>query len=75
VTGQQDAEKRILNGKSQMGNGKNLTMCPLPFAISDQAGGFSAACQCWWPTNGPPEFRHMHMYVTGCVDRLDQAGQ
>jgi hypothetical protein len=50
VTGQQDAEKRILNGKSQMGNGKNLTMCPLPFAISDQAGGFSAACQCWWPT-------------------------
>jgi hypothetical protein len=46
VTGQQDAEKRILNGKSQMGNGKNLTMCPLPFAISDQAVGFSAACQC-----------------------------
>jgi hypothetical protein len=36
----QDAEKRILNGKSQMENGKWLAICHLPFAISDQAGIF-----------------------------------
>jgi hypothetical protein len=34
---QQDAEKRILNGKWKMGNGKTLYACHLPFAIFHQA--------------------------------------
>jgi hypothetical protein len=36
----QDAEKRILNGKWAMGNGKTLTICHGPFPISHQAGLF-----------------------------------
>jgi hypothetical protein len=44
----QDAEKRILNGKSAMGNGKILTICHRPFPISDQAGFFQR------PAGGSP---------------------
>jgi hypothetical protein len=40
----QDAEKRILNGKSQMGNGKNLANLPSPICHFRSGRGFSAAC-------------------------------